>query len=383
MKYREALFKIKGEIYEHNLKINFPTAHTDVILNYNFVLRKMLPKLLKELELKTAIITDTNVKKIFASQIEHLDVNIFSFPAGENNKTRETKAALEDVLLAHNYGRDSCIIGLGGGVVNDLAGFLASTYCRKIKWIQIPTTLLGMVDASIGGKTGVNTLYGKNMIGSFYFPEIVLVDTKFLETLPEKEQINGIVEILKYGLIKSPQLFYSMRENRDKWNETNSDFIMQTIFQSLSIKAEIVEKDPFEEKGIRMLLNFGHTFGHALETLEEYKIDHGVAVAIGIMMASFISEKMGFLSREDFSLIHETFTIYKVPMQLSKMHSFEDLLATLAIDKKARKSSPRMVLLKKIGQVHPFDGKYCSEVDFEQLENAISWMNQEFVEKKV
>lgn len=361
------------------LKLDFFKAQTSITLNYNFALNKALPKILSDCILKAAVITDTNVEKLLASKIEHLNLKIFSFPAGERYKTRETKAALEDRLLAHHYGRDSCIIGIGGGVVNDVAGFLASTYCRGIQWIQIPTTLLAMVDASIGGKTAVNTSHGKNMIGAFYSPESVLIDTKFLATLPEIERINGIVEIIKYGLIASPKLFQSMRENIHRWNDFESDFVINTIQESISIKSAIVASDPFEKKGNRRTLNFGHTFGHALEMLENYTLAHGVAVAIGMLIAAFLSVKMGFISQDDFDTIYETLKLYNIPMFLSKTFSFEELIAALALDKKALKSSPRMVLLKKIGQVHPFEGKYCTEVDSRDLEEAIFWMNQEFI----
>lgn len=363
---------------ELKLKVDFPKVYSKVSFGHHFALNNRLPKLIQEIEGNVALITDKNVEKILATQIEHLNVKIFSFSSGEMQKIRETKAFLEDTLLTHNFGRDSCIVGLGGGVVSDLVGFLAATYCRGIPWIQIPTTLMAMVDASIGGKTGVNTPYGKNMIGSFFFPQNVLIDTKLLDSLPTNEWINGVVEIIKYALIKSPSLFQLLYENKQKWEERDPDFIKQIISQSVSIKSDVVKEDPFEKKGKRRILNFGHTFGHALETLEDYQIDHGVAVAIGMMVAAFISQKLHFLSQEEFDRIYEILKMYQVPMILSKAHQFKDLLATLALDKKAKNTSPRMVLLKKIGHVHPFEGDYCTEIPLGLLQEATSWMNQEF-----
>jgi len=241
---------------------------------------------------------------------------------------------------------------------------------RGVGHIQIPTTLLAMVDASIGGKTGVNTPYGKNMIGAFHPPEEIWIDETFLSTLPEKQMANGVIEIIKAGLIASPSLFKSMQEN------TN---MMDRIYESVVVKTDIVDQDPLEEKGVRRTLNLGHTFGHAIEVLENFKIQHGEAVAIGILTSCFISHKMGLLSQEEFAIVEEIFEKYKIPLKLTKPHPIDAYMALFATDKKSVKASPRFVLLESIGKVASFDEEYCSEVEFQLLEEAISWMHRRFV----
>ncbi len=363
---------------ELKLKTAWKSQITRIHFGVNAVFETRLPELLDEEESKCVILLDSNIEKFYLDKLEKFDCKVFSFPAGEPSKTRETKSMLEDHLLSHNFGRDSLMIGMGGGVVNDLSGFLASTYCRGIPHIQIPTSLLAMVDAAIGGKTAVNTPYGKNMIGCFFPPKEVWIDGGFLRTLPRTQWTNGIVEIIKASLIASPSLFKSMREDYRKWQQQDLTFIMQRILESVSIKLDVVEKDPEEEKGYRRILNLGHTFGHALETLEDFQIEHGGAVAIGILVSCYISNKMKLLSSKAFEEIKEVFDLYQVPLHLKKRHSIDDLMATLALDKKAVKSSPRLVLIESIGKVAPFNGEYCSEVEFSLLEEAISWMHEKF-----
>jgi len=364
---------------ELKLKTAGDTHTTEIRFGIDFVLEKRLPEIVEETEKKVVVITDNVVEKLVAPKIDHLDLTIFSFPAGESSKSRETKSMLEDALLSHHFGKDSLLISLGGGVVGDVGGFVAATYCRGIPLIQIPTTLLGMVDAAIGGKTGVNTPYGKNMIGAFHPPNEVLIDGAFLSTLPEEEWTNGVAELLKAGLIASPELFNSLRDEHHKWEARDLSLIMQQIFHGVDIKRDIVEEDPFEQKGIRRILNFGHTIGHALERLENYEIRHGSAIAIGMLVSCYISEKMGLLESSAFAMIRETIEQYKIPLVLPREYTLDELIQTLAIDKKSLKTIPRLVLLNAIGSVHPFDGEYCSEVDFPLLDEAISWMHSQFV----
>ncbi|NGX47708.1 MAG: 3-dehydroquinate synthase [Chlamydiae bacterium] len=363
---------------ELKLKTHWKSQVTRIHFGMNAVFETKLPELLEKETRKCVIFVDSNIEKLYMTQLEKLDCKIFSFPAGEASKSRETKSMLEDHLLSHNFGRDSLVIGMGGGVVNDLSGFLASTYCRGIPHIQIPTSLLAMVDAAIGGKTSVNTPYGKNMIGSFSPPREVWIDGGFLRTLPKKQWTNGIVEVIKAGLIASPSLIRSRLKDHQKWEQQDLTFIMDRIFESVSIKLDIVEKDPEEEKGLRRILNLGHTFGHALETLEDFQMNHGIAVAIGILISCFISNKMGLLSKSAFEEIEEIFRLYQIPLRLDKQHSIDDFMATLVLDKKAVQSSPRIVLLKSIGEVASFNGEYCTEVEFPLLEEAIFWMHERF-----
>ncbi|MDA9271809.1 3-dehydroquinate synthase, partial [bacterium] len=235
---------------------------------------------------RLVIITDTNLVNSLGIQLQQqlqqqgLQALLLACPAGEIHKTRETKQQLEDELLARQYGRDTCLIALGGGVVTDLVGFLAATYCRGLPVIYVPTTLLAMVDASIGGKTGVNTPHGKNLIGTFTQPQAVFMDINTLNTLPENEWHNGMAEMIKHSLIADATIFKLLQQNVEKIIQRDAIFLIDMIHASCLIKKNIVEQDE-QEQGLRQLLNFGHTIGHAIETIEHYRLSHGEAVAIG------------------------------------------------------------------------------------------------------
>jgi 3-dehydroquinate synthase len=354
-----------------------PNLLTEVTFGVRFALEEALPALIDESDKKTVLITDSNIEKLYQTRLEKLNIKTFSFPAGEPSKTRETKALLEDHLLSHHFGKDSQIIALGGGVVTDLVGFLASTYCRGVPLILVPTTLLGMVDACIGGKTGVNTPYGKNAVGTFYPPEEVIIDAGFLTTLPYDQLIGGLVEVIKYGLIQSKPLFEKIESSKERWESLDLPFIMEIIQLSLKIKHEIISEDPFEEKGTRRMLNFGHTIGHALETLENYHLDHGSGVALGMAAACVISKGRGLISQAEFDRILALLTLYKIPLYRPKSHSIDDLMSVLARDKKALLATPRFVLLKEIGLVEPYGGEYCDAALFEEIEEAFNWIYKE------
>ncbi len=307
-----------------------------------------------------ALITDTHVEKLYGQSLcTHLDsqgfdIQLFSFPAGESSKSRATKEKLEDVLLSEGYNRDTAIIALGGGVVTDLVGFLASTFCRGVELILIPTTLLGMVDAAIGGKNGVNTDYGKNMIGSLYDPKRIYIYPDFLKTLPEEEWFNGAVEMLKAGLIADAAYFH---------NFSNIP-IEESIDRAIEIKRRIVSKD-LTEKWLRRVLNVGHTIGHALETLSDYQISHGKAVATGIVLEAEISFEMGILKKEALDQIKSRFP----PAALT--YSFEEIYEVMRRDKKAEDGVPRFALLEDIGVPFFAEGAYCTEVPREILRRVL------------
>ncbi len=307
---------------------------------------------------KVALITDTIIAKEYQSLLDKLSFKSLVIPAGEIHKTRQTKQWIEDALLEDHFGKDSFLIGLGGGTVMDITGFVASTFCRGISFIVIPTTLLGMVDACLGGKTAVNTAHGKNLIGSFYFPSSILIDFNFLDTLPAKQLLNGMAEMIKYGLIRSKPLFEKLE---------SGSVIKELIQDCLEIKKEIVESDPYEEKGIRRILNFGHTFGHALELLENYQIEHGQAVGMGMILESWVSQRLGFLSQEEFKRIDQICQRF----MLSHTPMISEVIAALSRDKKAVQRVPRFVVLKKIGEVVPFDGEYCTSIDLKLIEEAL------------
>lgn len=245
------------------------------------------------------VISDDNVGPIYGNRVAHQLENSFllTFPAGEVNKTRETWAHLTDELISRDVGRDSVIIAVGGGVVGDMAGFVAATFMRGIPFVQVPTTLLAMIDASIGGKTGVDTTAGKNLVGSFHQPRAVIADPQVLDTLPLPEIISGLAEAVKHGAIADSEYFASLIDAPRLFLQTDvkrrdADFIFNVIKRSIEIKASVVEKDVFEG-GLRKTLNFGHTIGHAIELLSDFTMPHGNAVSIGMYAESLAAEKSG------------------------------------------------------------------------------------------
>jgi 3-dehydroquinate synthase len=319
-----------------------------------------LARFARPLGSRFAVITDSVMEALFARAVFDAlkkigcDVSLFSVPAGEPSKTRETKALLEDRLIAQKFGRDSCIIAVGGGVILDLVGFLAATYCRGVPLLFVPTSLLAMADASLGGKNGVNHPLGKNMIGTIYPPKATFMDLNALSTLSEKEFKNGYAEIIKHGLIADAKLFELMEKSAPK------PPLEEIIRLSTAVKKAILDKDPLE-KGERVILNFGHTVGHALETLSAYHLSHGEAIAIGMALESLICRQLGFLTEQETQRIFSIFKRYG--FSLKPPAEKRILYETMCRDKKAKQGRPRFVILKTIGAVVPFDGEYCTEVD--------------------
>lgn len=359
----------------YNLLFKYPA---DVFSTKILIGEELNPDLtfLQEIGNRFAIITDQTVEEIFGKTLFHrlqkegLPIELFSFPPGDEFKTRETKQMIENKMLEQKLGRDTCIIALGGGVVTDLAGFIAATYCRGIPYISIPTTLLAMVDASIGGKVGVNTPLGKNLIGSFYPPHQVLMDLASLQTLPEKEWRSGAAEILKYGLIASKDLFELMDRRKEEWRSHSRDFLEEIIYASCLIKKKTIESD-FKEKGLRRILNFGHTIGHAIEAESYFQVSHGDAVAVGMLLESFLSMKLGLLDIKSLDKIHTVLKKYHFPLMLPEE---KNLLARMALDKKAKKNTPRFALLSKIGEAASFKGEYCIPIEEALIKEALDWM---------
>ena len=275
------------------------------------------------------------------------------FPdSGENAKSLKTMEHVFSELLKFNCDRSSVFIALGGGVDGDLTGFVAATYMRGVDYIQIPTTLLAMVDSSLGGKTSIN-LQIKNLIGSFYQPSLVISDSKFLESLPKREIVCGYAEILKHSLISNKKFFLFLNKNMNKIINLQSPFIEKSIYQSCLIKKKFVEKDE-KEKNLRKILNFGHTFAHAYEaTLKYSKLNHGEAVLLGIDSASKFSFNNNLLSTTEFNLIKNHLQQPILSMNLKKFFSIKDLnhiISFMQQDKKNTTKKINLVLLKKIGQ---------------------------------
>jgi len=266
----------------------------------------------------------------------------------EDAKNLKNVDRILNTLTEKKCTRHSLIIGCGGGVTTDIAGFVASIYMRGVKHIFIPTTLLGMVDASIGGKTGVNTNSGKNLIGTFKQPSAIIIDPTFLHSLDKKHMINGLAEVIKYGLIFDSDMFQNIKENFDMLIDLdNIDELKKNIFQCCMHKKNIIVKDEFDQ-GQRMLLNFGHTIGHALESYYQYKnIMHGDAVYYGMMAASYISYKLEYLSRNDYNIIYEF--INAIPKQTLNDIDIDLLKNHLLYDKKRIGNKSNFILLNNIG----------------------------------
>lgn len=310
----------------------------------------------KNINLKTCIITDTNTEKLFGQKVldalktEGIDAGIVSFKAGEKSKSRETKAAIEDKLIEKGFGRDTVIIALGGGVVGDLAGFIAATYNRGVAYIQVPTTLLAMADSSIGGKTGIDTKHCKNLIGAFWQPKAVYSDIDFLETLPEKEISSGLAESIKHAMIKDKALFEYLEKNMEKVLGKEKDALIETVTRCAAVKAGIVMKD--EREGmLRKALNYGHTIGHAVEQLSDYKLSHGEAISIGMAVEAKISENAGLMNKSDAERQNRLLQKAKLPVKVPQGMKTDDIIAKTQLDKKARNQKAEYVLLSGIGKV--------------------------------
>ena len=324
------------------------------------------------------VITDNHVEPLHARNLETylrdagFNISLISFPPGENNKSRETKEYIENKLFKMDATRDSLLIGVGGGVVTDVTGFVASTYCRGVPFVNIPTTLLAMVDASIGGKTGVNVPEGKNLIGTICQPNAVFIDTSTLKTLPVVELKNGISEMIKHGLIADRHYFDFMENHSVAILQQDPLILEKAIYDSIRVKANIVEQDE-TEKGMRRLLNFGHTIAHAIETATKYEIAHGRAVAIGMVAESYIAMRLGYLSQVNFESILHILELYKIDLTWKDSLSPIELFAHMKMDKKSLAQQPRFVILKEIGRVLEFDGEYCCSVDWVLLKESLEW----------
>jgi 3-dehydroquinate synthase len=300
------------------------------------------------------MITDNSVGSIYAKQMIDslkdvgLNINLIEFSAGESSKNINTVLDIVRKLLELGADRSTILIALGGGVVGDLVGFIASIYMRGIPCIQIPTTLIGQVDSSIGGKTAIDLPHGKNLVGTFYQPRAVFADLIFLETLPQKEFNNGLAEIIKYSIIDDEKMFSMLEENMEVVKSKDSALLLKLVENCCRIKKSIVEIDE-KEQGLRRLLNFGHTLGHAIEAASKYTISHGEGVALGMIAAARISEKMRYLDAAQLRRIEEIIMAAGLPGKIPQNFSADGIISRLAMDKKKKDDVVNFVLLKKIG----------------------------------
>ncbi|MES2499847.1 MAG: 3-dehydroquinate synthase [Pseudomonadota bacterium] len=319
-----------------------------------------------------AIVTNITVAPIYLEQLSKtlrdagVTVIEIILPDGEAYKNTETLNLIYDALLKNRCERSTTLIALGGGVIGDLTGYAAATYLRGVPFIQIPTTLLSQVDSSVGGKTGINHPLGKNMIGAFYQPKLVLADIDTLKTLPPRELSAGLAEVIKYGLIRDADFFDWLEVNIDKLMSLDEAAISYAIYRSCQNKAEVVAADE-HETGERALLNLGHTFGHAIENAMGYGVWlHGEAVAAGTMMAADLSQRMGWLNATEFSRIFNVLTASKLPLQAPKLGA-ERYLDLMASDKKVADGKIRLVLQQGIGKA-----VITSDYDTNKLNQTLS-----------
>lgn len=312
--------------------------------------------LLPHLTAKRAmIVSNTTVAPLYLQQLraslERCDVRSDSviLPDGERFKNTASMDTIYDALLRSHCERSTTLIALGGGVIGDMTGFAAATYLRGVPFIQIPTTLLAQVDSSVGGKTGINHPLGKNMIGAFYQPRMVLADIRTLDTLPDRELSAGISEVIKYGLIRDLPFLEWLEQNMEKILARDAEALQYALARSCQNKAEVVGNDE-RESGERALLNLGHTFGHAIENGMGYGVWlHGEAVAAGTMMAADLSRRLGWLSEADIARVAELFRRAKLPVSGPRMAA-EKYQELMGLDKKVVLGKIRFVLLKRLGQ---------------------------------
>ena len=304
---------------------------------------------------KVCIVTDTHVEPLYKGAVEKglgdqfSAVTSFVMEAGEGNKQLSTVQALYTHLIHNNFERGDLLLALGGGVVGDLTGFAAATYLRGIDFIPVPTTLLSQVDSSIGGKTGVDLESYKNMVGAFHQPRLVYIDLHTLDTLDKEQFACGMAEILKHGLLGDASYYQWLEDNQEAILDKNMDALQEMIFRSCQIKADIVEQDP-TEKGIRALLNLGHTIGHAIEKKMDLQMLHGQCVALGYVAAAYISFCRGLISQDALDKIKQMNRIYQLPAHLTGELSTEEIIEITKKDKKMSRGQIRFILLRQIGE---------------------------------
>jgi 3-dehydroquinate synthase len=293
-----------------------------------------------------------------------------AFPAGEGNKNRIEWSRLTNVLLNRGLGRDAIVVAVGGGVTGDLAGFVAATYMRGIPYVQVPTTLLAMLDASIGGKTGVDTPAGKNLVGAFHHPELVLIDPDVLGTLPQREFRAGLAEALKHALIDSHAHLELIMSSAPALVDADRRALEPVLVRSLQVKQAIVQRDE-REGGLRKMLNAGHTIGHAVEAVAEYGMLHGECVAIGLVVEARIAASLGAASPDFVDRVRRAAELLGLPVAIPESMQPEAILAATATDKKARAGAVEYALLSDVGQMLNSDAGFGTAVSDEVVLDAL------------
>ncbi len=327
------------------------------VLIYNSGLNKLPEKLDKQKLLKNLLIViDENVARYYQNKIKSLFSNhsskicYYILPSGEKAKSEKELKKIYNFLLKNNFGRDTVLIAIGGGVTGDLAGYAASTFMRGIQLVHVPTTFLAMIDSSIGGKTGINFNKKKNLIGAFYLPRLVFIDIMFLSTLPAREFNSALGELIKYGFISNEDFYNFLSNNLEKVKSRNDIVIERVIKESVSIKAGVIQQDEFEQRGIRKILNLGHTFAHAIESELGFRVKHGEAVTAGIICSLFLSNKLGLLETSKQKNLLRLSASVRVPSIIKKINN-RNVFDAMRSDKKNKDDKKMFVLISGIGNL--------------------------------
>ncbi len=353
-----------------------PPADYDVLIEAGALQR--IAELVQEVApaYRYAIISDSNVARIHGEAVRRAfedagtRAELFEFEAGEAHKTRESWGWLSDELVVRGYGRDAGIIALGGGVTGDIAGFVASTFMRGVPVVQVPTSLLAMVDASVGGKTGVDTPHGKNLIGTFHQPAIVIIDPEVLGTLPEEELRAGLAEAVKHGAIVDAEYLKAIERDREVLYARDASALEQLVRRSVEIKAGVVARDPLEN-GERKSLNFGHTIGHAVEAMSDYNLPHGFAVAIGMVAEARVGEAMKVTEPGTADRLARILSSFGLPTAIDPDADAMTILDIAARDKKAREGRIQATLIARIGEVARNEGGWTFPLDLPSVRYAL------------
>ncbi len=323
------------------------------------------------------IITDDTVKELYAIALQQFlnkaghKTLLLSFSAGESSKNGQTKNVLEEAMLAQACDRNSLILAVGGGVVGDLAGFIAATYMRGIDYIQVPTTLLAMLDSSVGGKTSIDTAQGKNLIGAFWQPKAVIADILCLKTLSQEHLVNGLIEAFKMFLTSDAKSLKFLDQNLDRILARDEALLSEVVRRAVSIKAEVVAQDE-KDHNLRAILNLGHTIGHALEQLSDYTLLHGYAVALGLLLEAKIAQNRGYLEAQQYYYIKTVLQRLNITAVGLKKFDIEAVIQKTKLDKKKQDGAVQYVLLNGLGSVYVAENQFTHSVDDEMLRNAFS-----------
>lgn len=326
----------------------------DIVFADDFSLLSEELQALDPADRRIAVIADTNTEKLFGSevlsQLQEIckKAVIYAFPAGEKSKTLDTVKEIYTFLIEEQFDRRDLLIALGGGVVGDITGYTAATYLRGIDFVQIPTTLLAQADSSIGGKTGVDFDGYKNMVGAFYMPRLVYMNTSALKKLEDRQFYAGFAEVMKSALIKDAIFYEWLLENMYEIHDRDSAVLEEMVMRSCTIKKLVVEKDPTEQ-GDRALLNFGHTIGHAIEKYKNFELLHGECVSLGMVAAAFLSWKHNWLSMEEYYEVRDMLVPFQLPISIDSIDP-KEVLALTRNDKKMEAGQIKFVLLKKVGK---------------------------------